>query len=638
MRLRTQFIITMLVFGIILVAIAALVMITSKRVEKASEQEKHAANIARGASELSYLTNDYLIHREGQQLRRWQSRFTSLSSEVAGLNVDKPEQQALVSNIQANTNRLKEVFDSVVNTAGNSSETQNITLDSAFLQVSWSRMAVQNQGLLSDALRLSQLLRAEMDQLRQTRTIVMFLMVGAFSTFLFLSYIQIFRRALNSISALQAGTAVIGSGNLDFIIEEKHDDEIGDLSRAFNRMTADLKAVTASKADLEKEMTEREQAEEALRTSEERYRSLFSNMTEGFALHEILTDAQGRPVDYRFLEVNPAFEQLTGLTRADLVGRRVLEVLPGTEGSWIESYGRVALTGEPAHFENYSAELGRWYEVLAYQSTPWQFAVVFTDITERKRAEEELRRSRDELELRVRERTAELELRNKELQDFAFVASHDLQEPLRKVRSFGDMLAGRCGVSLDETSRDYITRMQKAAIRMQTLLSSLLAYSRVTSKAEPIKRTDLVKSVEVALSNLEISIKEKNARVEVGDLPTVRADRVQMIQLFQNLIGNALKFHREGKTPHVKVYARLRKEDRSCEIRVEDDGIGFEEKYLDKIFLPFQRLHGRSSGYEGVGMGLAICRKIVERHGGEIAARSELGKGSTFIVTLPVER
>jgi signal transduction histidine kinase len=511
-RLRTQFIITMLVFGIILVAIAALVMITSKRVEKASEQEKNAADIARGASELSYLTNDYLIHREGQQLRRWQSRFTSLSGEVAGLNVDKPEQQALVRNIQASTKRLKEVFDSVVNTAGNSSETQNITLDSAFLRVSWSRMAVQNQGLVSDALRLSQLLRAEMDQLRQTRTIVMFLMIGTFSTFLFLSYIQIFRRALKSISALQAGAAVIGSGNLDFIIEEKHDDEIGDLSRSFNRMTADLKAVTASKADLEKE------------------------------------------------------------------------------------------------------------------------------VTERKRAEEELRRSQDELELRVRERTVELELRNKELQDFAFVASHDLQEPLRKVRSFGDMLAGRCGVSLDETSRDYISRMQKAATRMQALLSSLLAYSRVTTKAEPIKRTDLVKSVEVALSNLEIAIKENNARVEVGDLPTVMADRVQMIQLFQNLIGNALKFHREGKTPHVKVYARLREGNRSCEIRVEDDGIGFEEKYLDKIFLPFQRLHGRSSDYEGVGMGLAICRKIAERHGGEITARSELGKGSTFIVTLPLER
>jgi light-regulated signal transduction histidine kinase (bacteriophytochrome) len=258
------------------------------------------------------------------------------------------------------------------------------------------------------------------------------------------------------------------------------------------------------------------------------------------------------------------------------------------------------------------------------------------DITDRKQMEEVLRRSRDELELRVRERTAELELRNKELQDFAFVASHDLQEPLRKIRTFGKMLADKCGASLEESRRDYLKRMQAAAERMQNLLDSLLLYSRVTTKAEPIKDTDLKESAEMALSNLEIMIAEKSARVKVGALPTIRADRVQMIQLFQNLTGNALKFSREGEVPDVRIHAR--QVGNTCEIYVTDNGIGFEERYLDKIFLPFQRLHGRSSDYEGVGMGLAICRKIVERHSGEITARSELGKGSTFIVTLPVER
>jgi light-regulated signal transduction histidine kinase (bacteriophytochrome) len=258
------------------------------------------------------------------------------------------------------------------------------------------------------------------------------------------------------------------------------------------------------------------------------------------------------------------------------------------------------------------------------------------DITGIKKAGEELRKSRDELELRVRERTVELELRNKELQDFAFVASHDLQEPLRKVQIFGKMLADKCGVSLDKTSMDYIKRMETAAARMQNLLNSLLSYSRVTTKAEPLKQTDLRKSVEEALSNLEIMIKEKSALVEVGDLPAVRADRVQMIQLFQNLVGNALKFGRDNQPPHVKIYSQQAREpDEAYEICVEDNGIGFQERYLDKIFLPFQRLHGRNSEYEGVGMGLAICKKIAERHGGKITARSELGKGSTFIVTLP---
>jgi signal transduction histidine kinase len=160
------------------------------------------------------------------------------------------------------------------------------------------------------------------------------------------------------------------------------------------------------------------------------------------------------------------------------------------------------------------------------------------------------------------------------------------------------------------------------------------ALSRVTTKAEAMKKTDLRRSVKEALSNLEISIGEKNADVEIGDLPPIKADVVQMTQLFQNLIGNALKFHHDGETPHVKIHAR--EVGNTFEIYVEDNGIGFDEKYLNKIFQPFQRLQGRSSKYEGVGMGLAICRKIVERHGGTITAKSKPGKGSIFIITLPV--
>jgi light-regulated signal transduction histidine kinase (bacteriophytochrome) len=179
--------------------------------------------------------------------------------------------------------------------------------------------------------------------------------------------------------------------------------------------------------------------------------------------------------------------------------------------------------------------------------------------------------------------------------------------------------------------------MQTAAARMQNLIQALLAYSRVTSESEPLKETDLRKSVDVALSNLEVMIKAKHAAVEVDELPKIVADEVQMVQLFQNLIGNALKFSREGARPSVRVYAwEVGDESRAYEIRVEDNGIGLEESQLDKIFLPFQRLRGRSK-YEGVGMGLAICSKIVARHGGRITAGSTPGKGSTFIVTLPVE-
>ena len=288
-------------------------------------------------------------------------------------------------------------------------------------------------------------------------------------------------------------------------------------------------------------------------------------------------------------------------------------------------------------------------QLLAMASVALKNARLFAENMQTNQA---LQKTRDELELRVQERTAELqkanvkliqsnrqlEELNKELQDFAFIASHDLQEPLRKVQTFGDMLADGYSATLDETFKDYLNRMQNAAKRMRDLLDSLLAYSRVATKAEPLKATDLKISVEKALSNLEIMIEEKNARVEVQDLPTIRTDPVQMIQLFQNLIGNALKFHQQDKAPHVKVYMRLKNENGAYEICVEDNGLGFEEEYLDKIFLPFQRLHGRSSIYEGMGMGLAICKKIVERHGGEITAKSEVGKGSTFIVSFPAKK
>ena len=231
--------------------------------------------------------------------------------------MDKPEQQVLVRNIQANEQRLKQVFDSVASTVGSPSQNQSAALDPAFLQVSWSRMAVQSQGLVSDASRLSQLLRQQTDQLRETRTMLIYSMVSMFGLFLLASYMLTYRRILKSISTLQAGTAVIGSGNLDFAIKEKKNDEIGDLSRAFNRMTANLKDVTASKADLEREITERKQAEEDLRQQREWLRVTLSSIGDAV----IASDTEGR---ITFL--NPVAVTLTGWQSEEALGQPIQSI------------------------------------------------------------------------------------------------------------------------------------------------------------------------------------------------------------------------------------------------------------------------------------------------------------------------
>ena len=252
---------------------------------------------------------------------------------------------------------------------------------------------------------------------------------------------------------------------------------------------------------------------------------------------------------------------------------------------------------------------------------------------------EELRASQENLE----KSNAKLTRSNAELTQFTNVASHDLQEPMRKIQAFADRLKTKYSDALGDQGRDYLERMHNAAARMQSLIDDLLAYSRVTNKTQSFVPVDLAEVTQEVLSDLEVRIEQTGGRVELGELPTIDADPGQMRQLLQNLISNALKFHRKGEPPVVKVHShpldgqRSSTGNGSCQIVVEDNGIGFDEKYLDRIFATFQRLHGRYE-YEGSGIGLAICRKNAERHGGTITAKSTPGQGTAFIVTVPVQQ
>jgi signal transduction histidine kinase/CheY-like chemotaxis protein len=267
----------------------------------------------------------------------------------------------------------------------------------------------------------------------------------------------------------------------------------------------------------------------------------------------------------------------------------------------------------------------------------------FVEALSRKRAEDQIRRARNELELRVRERTAELstavaglESMNEELQEFAFIASHDLQEPLRKIQTFGNMLIDKHKASLNPEGQDFLGRITKAANRMSELLRSLLNYSRTGTSQLNFKAVSLTEVARDASTDLEVLIEKAKGRVEITELPVVYADAALLRQLFQNMIENAIKYRKESEPPIVKIYGDIA--DSVCRVFIEDNGIGFDQCYCQKIFKPFERLHGRNDPYQGTGMGLSICRKIVDRHGGQITVRSIPGEGTTFIVTLPIER
>lgn len=338
---------------------------------------------------------------------------------------------------------------------------------------------------------------------------------------------------------------------------------------------------------------------------------------------------------------NPAASRLFGYLPLEVIGKNIRMLMPEPDRSRHNQYM------ENYHNTGVGKIIGIGREVTAMRKDGTTFPIILGvsevnlpnrtiytglihDISDQKMAEEQLRRY-----------AAELERSNSELQDFAYVSSHDLQEPLRKIQSFGDRVLTKEYDKLSDVGKDYIMRMLNAAARMQNLINDLLSFSRLTTKAKPFVLVDLNKKLQNVLSDLEVSIEKSGAVIDAGQLPEIEADPTQMRQLFQNLISNAIKFRKEGERPHIKVYSKnLQRQahltatpgDEKVEIYFEDNGIGFDEKYLDKIFAIFQRLEGQK--YEGSGIGLAICRKIAIRHGGDITAQSEPGNGATFIVTL----
>jgi PAS domain S-box-containing protein len=1108
MKIRTQFIVNIIVLGSILLFVAAAVVVTNQWVENTHQQQELAAQIEREAYELGYLANDYLLYGESQQASRWETKFASFSDHLSNLQVDTLEQQALRASIRNNQQRLNAVFQEIKAGIESAPQTPDAGVEDKFMQISWSRLEVQTQAMIFDASRLEGLLNEQEHSLEGLARLFSLILIAVLGVFLLVNYGLSFRHILQAIANLQAGTRIVGSGDLDFAIPVKSEDEIGELSHAFNRMTRQLKTITASRADLEREIAERKQAEEALRKSEARYRGLIESQLDlivrvdpegrftfandaycqkfGLKGEEILGRESYKPLvhpedlphtleamkalyqpPYRVLveqrafavegvrwiewqdsairdetgmiveiqaigrditerkqaqaalrkseqkfsvifeksafagtlsrlpngmivNVNEEFERVFGFTKEEVIGRTSLElgINPDSEGrarltAELQARGSVrnheltlvTKSGVPRLFllnidmveigeENYilqtaqditerkqaeealrqreeelreaqrishmgswfwdaktdvttrsdellriygfdpatqvmpdfkeqrgrcypveewerinaaveeTMETGRGYEleVKAFRNgeTIWittrseivrdadgqiiGLRGIVQDITERKQAEQALRESEEKyrlisenandwiywikpdghfqyvsascerltgftpqefmedphliidilhpedrnqvgphlqemregqethnLDYRILTKTNEVrwishscepvyaedgkyigrsgtnrditerkhaeeeitslakfptenpnpilrvqndgkltyandasqellevwaceingylaqELRdlitvalkdklnksmdvicndkvysilfvpiveggyvniygrditerkraeeelhqtleqlrysNAELEQFAYVASHDLQEPLRMVSSYMQLLAKRYQGKLDRDADEFIGFAVDGAKRMQTLINDLLTFSRVGTRGRPLVSISCEEVVQEALSNLEISIQESGARITHEELPEVKGDLTQLVQLFQNLLSNAIKFHgSESPCIHVGV----RREENNWLFNVCDNGIGIDPKFADRIFVIFQRLHNREA-YPGTGIGLAICKRIVQRHGGRIWVESRPGNGATFYFTIPIK-
>jgi PAS domain S-box-containing protein len=372
------------------------------------------------------------------------------------------------------------------------------------------------------------------------------------------------------------------------------------------------------------DITARKAAEDALRESEARFRQTFELAGSGMA-HVSL--------DGRFLRVNRRLCEILGRAEADLVGRSVKEISHPEDRDVTDSdRGRVrAGQADVAHFEKrYLRADGRtvWVDLAvalarSAEGAPLYEIAVFDDITERKNADAALHAAHEELKRS-----------NSELEQFAYVASHDLQEPLRMVSSYTQLINRRYGDRLDGDAKEFMHYVVDGAARMKQLIEDLLAYSRVGTKGKEFREVEIEAPLKRALINLRAAIEESGAAVTSDPLPKLNGDDVQLAQLFQNLIGNALKFRGPG-VPRVHVSA-VEKET-EWEISVSDNGIGIEPQYFERIFMVFQRLHTKGD-YPGTGIGLAICKKVVERHGGRIWVESALGEGSRFHFTLPKKR
>lgn len=634
MKIKTQVSISLIIFAILAILIIFSVYSSNNQLQEIDRKQQIIDEIEKGSFELYYLENDYFLHGGTRPFEQWNSKYGELSGQLKELKITDPDQQAVFNALSDSHTELQATFSDLVAVTGYAQGKEPISASQELKEFAWSTLAGQTQTMMFRSSELSQLVKAESLVVQQRNTLVISFSLAVLMVFVFLNYLIINRLVLRSISTLQKGTELIGSGNLDAKIETGGSDELGDLSLAFNEMTSNLKTartlLLTSKSELEKGIAEHKRAEEALRESEDKYRTLFQTMAQGVVYQSS---------DGKIISANPAAERILGLTIDQMMGRTSIDPLWRSiheDGSDFPGETHASMVALQTGREVHNVVMGvfnpikggyTWITINAVpqfmpgKDKPYQVYTTFEDTTEWKMAEQQ----RESL-------LKELARKNADLEQFTYTVSHDLKSPLITVKGFLGLLKKDAKTGDQERLQEDINHISSAVGKMEQLLTTLLELSQIGRIMNPPVRVSTKTLAEEAAEFLAIKIRNHNITVSIADdLPEVYGDRTRLVEVFTNLLDNAIKFMGDQKEPHVEI--TVRHEAGEEIICVKDNGIGIEPVNQSRIFSLFERLN---TTIPGTGIGLTLVRRIVEVHSGRIWVESEgKGTGSTFCFTLP---
>lgn len=380
------------------------------------------------------------------------------------------------------------------------------------------------------------------------------------------------------------------------------------------------------------DITERIKSNSLIRENATKFKNLFESMNEGVAIHDLVFDENNQPIDYIITDVNPSFERQTSILKNSVIGKKATDAYGVENAPYLKEYAEVVLTGNPYEFETYFPPLDKYFNISVTSPRKGSFVTVFQDITENKHAAEEIKNLNAELEERVRLRTGQLESANKELEAFTYSVSHDLRSPLRAIDGFSKILSEDYADNFDDEGKRILEVIRSNTHKMDTLITDLLALSRVTRIDLNLVQIDMKKLAEESFDEIFQNIDSSKYRVNIDEIPEVCGDRTLIKQVWHNLVSNAVKYSSPKEECIIDVgYIN---ENENITYYISDNGVGFNPDYKHKLFGVFQRLHGISE-FEGTGVGLAIVERIIKRHQGKVWGEGEINGGAKFYFSIP---